>query len=102
MDVLIAIDRLDDFIHNAPAIGWSDDVRVDREKLLERVEEVRAALRESYRSPSTGMVEELAQLAQAARPVRVFGGVRIHKEQLYDVLDRMRATIPDEIRREHG
>jgi hypothetical protein len=106
MDVLVAIDRLDDFVHNAKMLPLSDDVRVDRDELLEHVERLRAGLRaelqEAYRAESMRMVDELERMARDAPPVRLFGGVRIAKDEVYDVLDRMRATIPEEIRRQRG
>ena len=49
MDVLVLIDKLDDLVHNAKPIPFSDSVRVD-------------------------------------------------KEEIYDILDQMRATIPEEIK----
>lgn len=106
MDVLVAIDRLDDFVHNAKTVPLSDAVRVDRGELLEHVDRLRTGLRaelsESYRSASMRMVEDLERLARDAPPVRLFSGVRVNKDQIYDVLDRMRDTIPEEIRLERG
>ena len=106
MDILVAIDTLDDFIHNAKMMPLSDDVRVDRDELLDHVERLRAGLRatvrESYRSHTAGSIEELARIAQAAPPVRLLGGVRLDKDEVYDLLDRMRMTVVDDIRVDRG
>ena len=106
MDVLIAIDALDDLIHNAKMVPLSDAIRIDRDDLLEQVERMREGLRaeldEAYRTGSMRLLEQLEQMARDAPPVRILGGVRMDKERVYDVLDGMRATIPEEIRVQRG
>jgi cell division septum initiation protein DivIVA len=44
------------------------------------------------------LIDRLDQLVRGARHVRFSDDVRVNKQQIRDILDRMRATIPEEIK----
>jgi hypothetical protein len=44
------------------------------------------------------LIDKLDDLVHSAKPVRLTGQVRIDKERIFDILDQMRATIPEEIK----
>src|SRR5688572_15268795 len=44
------------------------------------------------------LIDKLDDLVHGARPVPLTDQVRVDKEAMYDLLDQMRATIPDEIK----
>lgn len=44
------------------------------------------------------LIEKLDDVIHEARGVLMSGDVRVNKEEMYDLLDQMRATIPEEIK----
>src|SRR4026208_1822015 len=44
------------------------------------------------------LIDKLDDLIHNARPVPLTDQVRVDKEEIYDILDQMRATIPEEIK----
>src|SRR6478609_1056455 len=44
------------------------------------------------------LIDKLDDVVHNARPVPLTDEVRVDKEEIYDLLDQMRATIPDEIK----
>jgi vacuolar-type H+-ATPase subunit H len=44
------------------------------------------------------LIDKLEELVHGARRVPLTDHVRVDREQLYDILDQMRATIPEEIK----
>jgi len=44
------------------------------------------------------LIEKLDDVIHDARSVMMSGDVRVNKEEMYDLLDQMRATIPEEIK----
>ncbi|MBO9533782.1 MAG: ATPase [Patulibacter sp.] len=44
------------------------------------------------------LIEKLDDVIHDARGVPLSGDVRVNKEEMYDLLDQMRATIPEEIK----
>ncbi len=106
MDALVAIDALDDLIHNAPNAFLSDDVKVDPDEVSDLLSALRAGLVEDIpdarRSVSWTIVDELERAVREGRAVRMGTRVRINADALYELLDRLRATVPDDIRRARG
>src|SRR6185295_11347475 len=45
-----------------------------------------------------GSIDDLDDLVHNAKPVPLTDQVRVDKEEIYDILDQMRATIPEEIK----
>src|SRR5215467_12724675 len=44
------------------------------------------------------LIDKLDDLVHNAKPVPLSDTVRVDKEEIYDLLDQMRATIPEEIK----
>src|SRR6266487_2808926 len=44
------------------------------------------------------LIDRLHDLVRGAKPVPLRDQVRVDKEKLYDILDQMRSTIPEEIK----
>jgi cell division septum initiation protein DivIVA len=44
------------------------------------------------------LIDKLDDLVHNARQMPIGGQVRVDKEEIYDILDQMRATIPEEIK----
>ena len=44
------------------------------------------------------LIDKLDDLVHNAKTVPMTGTVRVDKEEIYDILDQMRATIPEEIK----
>ena len=44
------------------------------------------------------LIDKLDDLVHNAKPVPLTDQVRLDKEEIYDILDQMRATIPEEIK----
>ena len=44
------------------------------------------------------LIDKLDDLVHSAKPVPLTDQVRVDKEEIYDILDQMRATIPEEIK----
>ena len=95
LEILVAIDALDDEVHAAKAVPLTDQVRFDPEALQARVAEIRA-----HWPPraDSALLDELDGAVAAAPAVPLTRQVRIDKERIYDLLDRMRAELPDAIR----
>src|SRR6266403_1940625 len=47
------------------------------------------------------LIDKLDDLVHNAKPVPLTDQVRVDKEEIYDILDQMRATIPEEIKQAH-
>lgn len=97
MDILIAIDKLDDTIHNAKPFPMTDQVRLNPEKLRREVEDVHSTLPHEARkrAEADGLLERLDVLIRDAKPVPFTQQIRIDKDQLYEVLDGLRHAIAD-------
>src|SRR3954453_14652126 len=48
------------------------------------------------------LIDKLDDVVHNARPVPLKDQVRVDREEIYDLLDQMRATIPEEIKRARG
>ena len=103
MEILRATDRLDDFIHNAPSVPYTDQVRVDKRELHDLVRRVRAEATtlfgsEPERSGPIGQVldalDGLDELVAAAKGVPLTDQVRVNKERMFEPMDRLRASAP--------
>ena len=91
MDSLIAIDRLDDAVHNAPTVSLTDQVRFRPEELRALAADVRTALRPD--PDIDAVLDRLDAVVAGAKKVWLTDQVRVDKEELYDVLDSLRALM---------
>ncbi len=67
MDVLVLIDTLHDFVHNAKPIPLTDQVRMDKDGIYDLLDQIRATIPEEIKQ-ARGIVKEGQEtLAQARR-----------------------------------
>jgi hypothetical protein len=100
-DVLVAVDELDDLIHNARAMPLSDNVRIHPDELnaaVARVREGAEVIFAGAEARTLGIVAQLEEVAREAIPVPLLREVRVDRERVYELLDQIRANIPDDIR----
>jgi hypothetical protein len=111
MEILLAIDDLDDLIHSSPVVPLSDQVRIDRQALRAAADRLRPAATDLFglMPPRTGpiadvfaAIDEVEALVGAARPIPLTTQVRIDLERVYDQLDRLRAACPAAIMEQQG
>ena len=90
MEILIAIDRLDNLVHEARPIPLTDQVRMEKRELLEAVSAIREHA-EQLRSSEE--IEALEAMAASAKRILGSEQVRLDREDMYDQLDLLRASI---------
>ena len=100
MDLLVAIDCLDDLVHNARAVPLTDQVRLPLDRLESAVRDVHDSLPPDVRTrlEAEGLLERLDTLARDAKPVPLTEQVRFDKDELYEILDAIRGQIGPESR----
>ncbi|HEX8103151.1 MAG TPA: hypothetical protein VF533_11085, partial [Solirubrobacteraceae bacterium] len=80
-----------DLLHKARFIPFSDQVRVGAGKLAAAVTRVRAAV-PADRAQTMPLVEQLEAHTLQAPRIPFTSEVRVDREAVYDVLDRLRAA----------
>jgi len=65
MDVLVLIDTLDDLLHNAKPIRFTNQVRVDKQEIYEILDEIRATIPEEIKQARWIVRERQDMLAEA-------------------------------------
>lgn len=95
MDHLVAIDLLDDLVHNARYVPLTDQVMVRRDELESAVGQVRDLLPADLRrrAEADGLLERLETLVRNAKPMPLGSTVRVDKGELYEILDRIRGLV---------
>ena len=100
-DTLIAIDEFDDMLHHGPAMPLSDRVRLKPEALAVAVARIREGCETVLAGKPGGCtlvaVARLEEVARDAKPVPLLRSVSVDKEAIYDCLDRIRASLPDDL-----
>jgi hypothetical protein len=111
MEILVAIDELDDLVAQSPHIPLTDQVRIDEQALRNAAGRIRPTAIELLgpfpaRTGATadviGAIDELEQLVAAAGRVPLTGQLRVDPHRMFDVLDRLRATFPAAIAETRG
>ena len=94
MDLATAIDHLDDLVHHAKPVPLTDQVRLRPDELREAVAAIDAALPPDVRrrAEAQGLLERLHAVVRQARPLPLVDRVRFDKDELYAVLDALRAV----------
>ncbi len=83
MDVLELIDRLHDLVQNAKHVPLSSEVRVDKQKLSDLLNELRATIPEELNDARWIVKERQEMLAAAEREAeRILGEAQEHQTQL--------------------
>ncbi len=95
MDLLVALDALDDALHKAKPVPLTDQVRIDRGRLAEHIDALKAQWPPA--APSA-LLEQLEAIAAGARELPLTTQVRVDREDIYDVLDGIRAELPGYVR----
>ena len=90
MDILTAIDALDDAVFMARRVPLTDQVRLDAGELREHVADVRAAAHGEAVIP---VLDAIEAIVAGGRPVPLTNQVRITTEELYERLDELRALV---------
>ena len=67
MDVLALIDKLDDLIHNARTMPFSDKVAIEREEIYELLDQMRSTIPEEIKQSRWIVKERQEMLAEAKR-----------------------------------
>jgi F0F1-type ATP synthase membrane subunit b/b' len=67
MDVLVLIDKLDDLVHNAKPVPFTDRVRVDKEEIYDILDQMRVTIPEEIRQARWIVKERQEMLAEAKR-----------------------------------
>src|SRR4051794_7942167 len=83
MDVLILIDELDELVHGASGVPFGDQVRIDREKLYDIVDQMRSTIPEEIKQAPPIAKERQEMLAEAKREAeRIVTEARERQTQL--------------------
>ena len=83
MDVLELIDRLDDLVRNAKHVPLRSEVRVDKEKLDDLLNQMRATIPEELKEARWIVKERQEMLTAAEREAqRIFGEAQERQSQL--------------------
>jgi hypothetical protein len=101
VDVLAAIDRIDDLVH-VPYWGGvairPDFKKVDPVRYAEALDrlriEVESALVDPERLECLALVEQLDGCGRKAKRIPVIGGIAIRRAEVLDVLDALRQAVP--------
>lgn len=67
MDVLALIDKLDDLVHNARTVPFSDKVAIEREEIYELLDQMRSTIPEEIKQSRWIVKERQEMLAEAKR-----------------------------------
>ena len=67
MDVLALIDKLDDLVHNARTMPFSDKVAIEREEIYELLDQMRSTIPEEIKQSRWIVKERQEMLAEAKR-----------------------------------
>lgn len=96
MDILVALDTLDELVHDAKAVPLTSHVRIDGARLEEAIAVIERTADAGTRDTLTPHLHELRALASSAQPVPLSGGeVRLDKTQLYAIADALRNAFLD-------
>ena len=109
--VLGAINVLDDRIAGAPAIPYTDQVRLERRELVEDMNRLRTQMqlglgpepeRAEAVSRALDALADLEQVVASAKRIPLTDQIRINKERAYEPLDRLRQALPGAIAEAHA
>jgi hypothetical protein len=94
------LDQLDGLVRRAPAIPFTNQIRIDRIQIYDSLDLLRALQADATRergdaapSDSLAVLDELDALIHNARPVPLTMQVRVDRSEIYELLDRLRAGL---------
>ena len=94
--LLALVDRLDDLLHEANGLPLTDDVAIPRRKAYDLVDEMRSLVlaRASTSRDLLTIFDELDDLVHSAKLVPLTDQLRLNRDGVYALLDRIRETPP--------
>jgi hypothetical protein len=99
LELLDAIQALDDRIHEAREIRYTDSVRMDPALLQAALGVIRLHAEALLGPASHEALQELEAFFAGAKKVPLTGEVRFNKEHAYERLDRLRDALPAAVAR---
>jgi hypothetical protein len=109
MQLLKAIDQLDDHIHAAAGIPLTEQVRLEAGLLRASVSVIREEADKRFGTQRAGAIgtlfralEELEALVASARSIPGSDQVRVSKARFYDRLDELRSSVAPAVRQQGG
>lgn len=102
VDLLVAIDVLDDLIHSARPVPLTRLVRLEQEDLTAAISDIRSAT-SAERIPFNEsrefllMLDGLERLAAEAPQIPFTSQIRCDREAIYDQLDQLRRNFPKSV-----
>jgi hypothetical protein len=99
--VAALLDQLDELVQRAKPVPRTNQVRIERLEIYDVLDRMRATLWESAdrtapsHGPSevTAALDALDELVRRAKPIPLTTQVRIDRIEIYELLDRIRATL---------
>jgi hypothetical protein len=102
MECLVAVDAIDELVHDAKPTRSRRRCRVDAEALLAAIDraqrEITVALADPRSSAALSCLDRLWSLALEARPVPILGGVRLDRSATFDLLDELRQLLANDLK----
>jgi len=105
VDVLALIDKLDDLVHNARAVPFSDKVAIDREAIYELLDQMRAVIPEEIKQSRWIVKERQEMLNEAKRESERIGAEareaatqQASEQEIVKLAEREAAQILEEAR----
>jgi hypothetical protein len=102
MECLVAVDAIDQLVHDAKPTGSRRRCRIDAEALLAAIDraqhEITVALASPQNSAALPCLDRLRSLTLEARPVPVLGGVRFDRSAGFDLLDELRQLLANDLK----
>jgi hypothetical protein len=104
VEILAAIEAIDDVVHAARGVPFSSTLRVQAEPFRAGVARLRAAIRTDLPDVVAPRVAQpLADLERLCTSARErHGRLWLKPEAVYDLLDTARAVVVEDIRRQRG
>jgi len=104
-DTATAADELDDLVENANNAPFTGKARIDRRRALELTQRMRAGVHAEAivdtapeapwdAKPILRLIDEVDAALRRAKPIPLTDQVRVDSDELYEILDRMRDTLP--------
>lgn len=102
LDALEVLDAIEDMLFEAKGVPISGRARVDPETLAEMVRRLRGHLEitlHGFPAPRIrAALQGLDDKVREAKPMRLYRGVSVDKQRIYDLLDEIRQNVVEELR----
>ena len=104
MEILEAIDAVDDVVHRAKGVPFSSTIRIEAEAFRAGDARLRAAIHTDLPDVvAPAVAQPIAALEQICSTARERDGrLWMKPDEVYDLLDMSRAVVVEDIRRQRG